>query len=268
MKKLILLIFCSFICLFANSLDEIRQKGVLRVGVYEGQPPFSKIDNGNFVGFEIELAKGIADMIFDKKNGKIEFVTIAPQDRIPFLQENRVDLVVANYTNTKERAEYVDFSMPYFSVNIGVLTNTDDNIKSMKDLKGKTILCGKSSTADTFFKNKGYNVAYCDTASECYLKLKSKEADAYAADNIIVMTFPILDNSVEVNMKNLGKAEFLAIGVQKGNKDLLSFVNQSLIELSKKDFFQKEFVDSIDPFYKGTADKKYFLLDDIYSIFG
>ncbi|WP_309472953.1 hypothetical protein [Campylobacter ureolyticus] len=45
-------------------------------------------------------------------------------------------------------------------------------------------------------------------------------------------------------------------------------MNQSLIQLSKDNFFQKEFIDSIDPFYKGTADKKYFLLDDIYSIFG
>lgn len=268
MKKLIVLIFCSFVSLFANSLDEIKQKGVLRVGVYEGQPPFSKIDNGVFVGFEIELAKSIANMLFGKNSGKLEFVTIVPQDRIPVLQENKVDLVIANYTNTKERAKYVDFSMPYFSVNIGVLTNSDDNIKNMQDLKGKTILCGKSSTADIFFKNKGYNIAYCDTASQCYSKLKSKEADAYAADNIVVMTFPILDNSVEVSMKNLGEAEFLAIGVQKGNKDLLSFVNQSLIQLSKDNFFQKEFIDSIDPFYKGTADKKYFLLDDIYSIFG
>lgn len=176
MKKLILLIFCSFVSLFAKSLDEIKQKGVLRVGVYEGQPPFSKIDNGVFVGFEIELAKNIANMLFDKNSGKIEFVSIIPQDRIPFLQENKVDLVIANHTNTKERAKYVDFSMPYFSVNIGVLTNSDDNIKNMQDLKGKTILCGKSSTADIFFKSKGYNVAYCNTSKSMLLEIKIKRS--------------------------------------------------------------------------------------------
>ena len=68
--------------------------------------------------------------------------------------------------------------------------------------------------------------------------------------------------------EEIKQKSILRVGFCKGNKDLLSFVNQSLIQLSKDNFFQKESIDSIDPFYKGTADKKYFLLDDIYSIFG
>lgn len=98
--------------------------------------------------------------------------------------------------------------------------------------------------------------------------LKNKKGDAYADDNLVVLAYPVLDRTVEANIKNLGASDFLAIAVQKGNKELLDAINKELINLSKEGFFLNSFRDTIDPFYKGTADKKYFLLDDIYSIFG
>ena len=55
--------------------------------------------------------------------------------------------------------------------------------------------------------------------------------------------------------------------MQKGNTDLAEAVNQALISLSKEGFFKKAYNDTFEPFYKGTVDKKYFLLDDIYSFF-
>lgn len=77
-----------------------------------------------------------------------------------------------------------------------------------------------------------------------------------------------MNRSVEVSIKNLGTTDFLAIGVQKGNKTLLDFINDELIKLSKEGFFKKSFNETIQPFYKGHAEKKYFLLEDIYSVFG
>lgn len=77
-----------------------------------------------------------------------------------------------------------------------------------------------------------------------------------------------MDRTVEVNISNLGSSDFLGIAVQKGNKELLDVLNKELISLSKEGFFRNTFRDMIDPFYKGTAEEKYFLLDDIYSIFG
>ena len=70
----ILALFCASI--FANTLDEIRQAGVIRVGVREGRPPLSESNNGKFEGFEIELASSIAKEIFGDKKGEVQFVAV------------------------------------------------------------------------------------------------------------------------------------------------------------------------------------------------
>ena len=98
--------------------------------------------------------------------------------------------------------------------------------------------------------------------------LKNGQGDAFADDNLVVLAFPIIDNSVEVSIKNLGETDFLGMAVQKGNKELLDVINESMIRLSKEGFFKKAFDDTLNPFYKGSAEEKYFLLDDIYRIFG
>ena len=81
------------------------------------------------------------------------------------------------------------------------------------------------------------------------------------------MVYPIVDSNVEVNIKNLGDNVFLGVAVQKGNAELLDTINKGLIALSKEGFFKKAYNNTFEPFYKGTVDKKYFLLDDIYSFF-
>lgn len=97
--------------------------------------------------------------------------------------------------------------------------------------------------------------------------LQNGIGDAWAADNLTVLAIPLVMNDLEVNIKNLGSADFLAIGVQKGNVNLLSFLNNEMIKLSKEGFFKSAYDNTLEPFYKGTAEKKYFLLDDIYSRF-
>ena len=102
----------------------------------------------------------------------------------------------------------------------------------------------------------------------CYNELKAGRGDAFAGANLIVLVYPIIDKKLEVNVSGIGTASYYAIGIQKGNADLLNALNKELINLSKEGFFKKAFEDTLNPFYKGTADKKYFLLDDIYRIFG
>lgn len=268
MKRIILLFVLGMSCLFANSLQDIRNRGVVKIGVYANQPPFAKFEDAEFSGFEIDLAKSVAKNLLNKDGGRIEFVPITHADKIPFLDSGKIDMVVANYTITKEREKKVDFSIPYFAINIGVLTRSSDNVQKVGDLYGKTILLKKDTTSEEFFKNLGNKIKYCDEAPSCYRMLKSGEGDAYAADNFVVMAFPVIDKSVEANIVALGNTNYVGIAVKKGSKELVNFINQELVKLSKEGFFKKSFDGFINPFYKGTADKKYFLLDDIYSIFG
>ena len=138
--KLLLAMLLPFIVAFADSLEQIRSKGVVRIGVYDGQPPFSELNDGTFEGFEVTMAQAIANDLFGEKGGRIELVPMKVEDRIPALVNNRVDIVIATITITPERAQQIDFSTPYFSVNLGVLTRKADRIKSLADLKEKRIL--------------------------------------------------------------------------------------------------------------------------------
>jgi len=77
---------------------------------------------------------------------------------------------------------------------------------------------------------------------------------------LLVLAYAVVDSDTEVNIKNLGVSDFLGIAVSKGNKDLLEFLNGELIKLSKDGFMKKTYDEVIEPYYKGTAEKKYFLL--------
>ena len=157
--------------------------------------------------------------------------------------------------------------MPYFSVNLGILTKKSSNIKSLQEFNEKKLGALKKTTGETFAMQKGLNMVYCNDSVDCYQKLKTGEIDGYVNNNLFVYAYPILDDSVEVPLGNLGNTVFLAIAVQKGNESLLNFINQELINLSKEGFFKEAYNNTFEPFYKGTVNKKSFLLDDLYSAF-
>ena len=268
MKKIILgilLLFTSSVV--ANTLSEIRQSGTIRVGVFEAQPPFSKFEDGKFQGFEVTLAEALSKDIFGGKAGKVEFVPVKASERLKALEENKVDMLLATFTITNERKQLVDFTTPYFAVNIGVLTRAGDRIKTVSDLHGKPIIAETGTTGEAYFRKEGFEIVNCATANECYKMLKDGKGIGYATDNLIVLAYAVIDSDTEVNIKNLGVSDFLGIAVSKGNKDLLEFLNGELVKLSKNGFMKKTYDETIEPYYKGTAEKKYFLLDDLYSLF-
>ena len=268
MKRIILGIFLLFTSsVVANTLSEIRQSGTIRVGVFEAQPPFSKFEDGKFQGFEVTLAEALSKDIFGGKAGKVEFVPVKASERLKVLEENKVDMVLATFTITSERKQVVDFTTPYFAVNIGVLTRKGDKIKTMSDLHGKPIIAESGTTSEAYFKKEGFEIINCATANECYKILKEGKGAGFAHDNLLVLAYAVVDSDTEVNIKNLGVSDFLGIAVSKGNKDLLEFLNGELIKLSKDGFMKKTYDEAIEPYYKGTAEKKYFLLDDLYSLF-
>ena len=267
MKKIIfsLLFFCA--SLFSNSLAQIKEKGLIRIGIDGSVPPLNVAEDGKYEGFEILLIEELAKEIFGGKEGKIEYIITQGNDRINAVRDNKVDLDIAVITVTKEREKIVDFSNPYFSVNVGVLSRAGDNIKTVNDLQDKEILAESGTVAYEYFAKQGHTIRPCSNSSDCYRKLKAGEGAAYADDNLVVLAYAVVDRKVEANIINLGTSDFLAIAVQKGNNELLDAINSGLVNLSKSGFFKKIFNETIDPYYKGTAERKYFLLDDLYKMF-
>jgi polar amino acid transport system substrate-binding protein len=142
----------------ANSLNQIKQAGVIKVGMNTAYKPFGVIDaSGKIVGIEPDLANDLG-----KRLGvKVELVPVNPANRIQFLQQGRIDVILASMTYKPDRAKVVTFIQPYYYAGgTGLIIRKSENVKSWADLKGKT-LCGVQGT----FFNREVSEKYGATVS-------------------------------------------------------------------------------------------------------
>lgn len=267
-----LLIILLSVSLFSNTLEEIKNQNHIKIGVRLSQPPFSVLnEDGKFEGFEVELAKKIGEKILGK-NAKIELVGVNAKDRVKFLNDNVADLMIANFTQNKEREKLVLFSMPYLSSNLSTVSKKGSDIKKEIDLINRKprILAVPNTTSFEYFDSKGignFSIVSCQNSSDCYKKLINNEGDVYLHTNILIAYLPIIDQNLEIGIKAIGNANYIAVAAKLGNEKLIEAVNNAIIELSTENFFKDAYNKTLEPFYRGTIDKKYLLLDDIYRLF-
>ena len=121
----------------ADQLDDIKKKGTLIVGVKTDYPPWGMRDSsGNIVGMEPDMAADVA-----KRLGvKLELVSVVSSNRMQFLQQGKIDLMIATMSDTPERRKVVGIIDPvYYASGVAILANKKANIKSAADLKGKPV---------------------------------------------------------------------------------------------------------------------------------
>lgn len=233
----------------AASLDEIKQRGVIKVGIFTDKPPFGFTDNtGKPVGFDTDLARRFAkDLLGDES--KIEFVVVEAASRVPFLQSGKVDLILANMTVTPERSRVVDFTNPNLRVATQVLVKEQSPVKTLADLAGKTVIVTKGTTADIHL-SKNYRstkLIKFDKNTEALQALQDGRADAYAQDNLILLSFQKNHSGYRLLTDKLEADAPIAPAVQKGNGSLKQWVNQELVKLGEEKFLHQLFEQYLAP---------------------
>lgn len=129
-------------------IDKIKARDKLIVGVFTDKPPFGFVDEaGRYVGFDTDIGRQFAKDLLGDEN-KVEFVAVEPASRIPFLQSDKVDLILANMTVTPERKEAVEFTNPNLKVAVQALVPNDSTVKSLDDLATRTTIVTTGTTAD------------------------------------------------------------------------------------------------------------------------
>jgi len=133
-----------------SSIEAIKKRGFIRIGVFSDKSPFGYVDsNGKNQGFDVYIAKRLAkDLLGDES--KVKFVLVDAQSRVSYLQTNKVDIIMANFTVTDDRKQKVDFSNPYMKVSLGVVSPNNAKITSVDELKSKKIIVAKGTTAETY----------------------------------------------------------------------------------------------------------------------
>ena len=216
----------------ADRLDDIKKAGVLRVAAFDSNPPFGFIDpqTKQIAGLDVDYAKELAA----KLNVKLELVPTNPANRIPLLTANKVDLVLANFTITEERARQVNFSTPYFASSQQFLAKKG-TLSSADQLGKLRIGVDKGTTNEIVLREKYPSatlVAYDDTPF-AFTALRNGNVQAITQDGpkLVGLLANVPDkDKYEIPAFSVSD-DLIGAGLPKGEARLTAFVNDSLREL-------------------------------------
>ncbi len=195
--------------------------------------PFEFKENGEYVGFDIELINAIADEVgFD-----IQLETTNFDGIIPGLQTGSFDIAIAGITITDDRKKTVDFSDPYYDAGLRIGVSVDNkDINGIEDLKGKTVATRLGSTSADYIKKniEGAEASQFEQLDQVYLAVENGSADAVLYDSPNVAYY--IQTKGEDSLKLVGElyqAEQYGIAFAKGQDELVSKVNEALSTLKE-----------------------------------
>ena len=235
-----------------RSPEQIKEAGEIVIGIFSDKAPFGYIDaNGKPAGYDVVYGDRIADDL----GVTAKYVPVDAAARTEVLASNKVDITLANFTVTPERAEKVDFANPYFKVSLGVVSPTSAEITDVSQLAGKTLIVTKGTTAEAYFEANHPEVKLLkfDQYSDAYQALEDGRDDAFSTDNTEVIAWAIAHPGFSVGIKSLGETSYIAAAVKKGNAALLDWLNNELVELGKENFFHKDYEQTLAPVYGDAA---------------
>lgn len=179
-----------------------------------------------------------------------------PASRVEYLTTDKVDIILANFTVTDERAQQVDFALPYMKVALGVVSPDNALITSPEQLNGKTLIVAKGTTAETYFTENYPEVKLLkfDQYTETYNALLDGRGDAFSTDNTEVLAWALQNKGFTVGIESLGSLDSVAPAVQKGNSELLNWVNEETKTLGKENFFHTDYDKTLKSVYGDTVD--------------
>jgi len=236
----------------------IQTKGKLRVGTREDNVPFGlkNVATSKFEGFDVDIAREIARAIFGDEpdiDKFIEFVPVVSATRIPTLNENKVDFVIATFTINEDRKKQIDFSDVYFNTGQKILVKKDNTtIKDVKDLNGKRVCSGKGSTSERNITAAApqATLELQDTYPPCLILLQQGRVDAVSTDETILFGLVKQDP----NMKIVGpyfSAEPYGIGVKKNvssdRNGFVDLINRTLVATIQDGRWAKAYKQWISP---------------------
>ncbi len=219
-----------------SKIDEILARGKLIVGTGSTNPPWHFIDeSGRMVGFDVDIARIVAKGLFDDPEA-VEFVTQASDARIPNLVTNKVDITCQFMTVTAQRAQQVNFTIPYYREGVGLLLREDGGHQGYDDLQAAGADVTVSVLQNVYAEEMVHQalpeavVDQYESVDLMYQALNSGRADAAATDMSSLRWF-MQQNPDRYRDAGFGwNPQTYSCAIKKGEADWLTFVNTVLRE--------------------------------------
>jgi polar amino acid transport system substrate-binding protein len=225
----------------ARPLDQVLSTKTLRAGINPTLPPFGTFNERNEIdGFDVDIAKEIARIM----QVQLEVVRVGSPDRIPFLQADRIDIVLGAITRTPARALVIDYTIPLHTQTMGVLTLEGKGIEKLADLDRDTVnLVQVRGTIGIPWIERNApkaKVTLLDNYPDAIRTIAQGRADAMVdvVESVVIpirqfrnVRWKILDEAID--------STWVPIGVQKGNASLRDALNVVLFEMHKTGFVNR-----------------------------
>ena len=224
-----------------RTVDEIKESGTINIGVFSDKSPFGYVDeNGEYQGYDVYLGNRIGEDL----GVKINYVSTEAANRIEYLQTGKVDIILANFTVTEERAQEVDFALPYMNVALGVISPDSAVITSLDDIGADDeVIVISGTTAETYLEKNYPNIKLqkYDAYAQAKTAFENGNGVAWANDNTEVIAFAVENPGYTVGIPSLGSADTIAPAVTRGNETLLNWLNDEITALGSERFFHADY---------------------------
>lgn len=212
--------------------------GTLTIGTSAEYEPFEYMDDGEYKGFDLELAQAIADDLgLELKIENVDFDTIVPG----VASGTKYDMGIAAITATPEREKEVGFTDSYYMDDQAIVTMADnteitgDNYADALNVEGVKIAVQSGSTAEAFAKENFPNAELVPfkNATDCFAAVQSSQANALVTNRSVAAQLVATSFSNEQVIKQISTGEEYAIAVNKDNTALLDALNDSIDKLTE-----------------------------------
>jgi polar amino acid transport system substrate-binding protein/glutamate/aspartate transport system substrate-binding protein len=242
----------------AGTLDRIRDKGVIKLGVREDAPPFSYRNSiGEPAGYSVSLCRAIASHIkqqLKREKMSVEYVPVTAENRFQAVKDGKVDLLCGATTVTLARREVVDFSLPTFIDGAGVLLR-EDGPENFGDLDGQKVGVRAGTTTEEALRNTVEDLAIkVETVpvkdhKDGVARLLKGEIAAYFADRAIL--YFLLQGSGATDKLFLSDQQFTyepyALALQKGDAEFRLAVDRALSRIYRSGEISTVFTAAFGP---------------------
>ena len=223
-----------------TTMARLQEEGEIRIGVKYDVPPFGfrNPQTDQVEGFDVDLGNAVADAL----GVRPRFVEAISDNRIPFIQDGTVDLVLSTMTINEERAQEIGFTDPYFVAHGRILVPEDSDIQGLEGLAGNSVCTAIGSTYQETLRQEApdADLRLVDTYSECLELLQNGAVDAISTDDVILTGMIIQDDSLKLVGDEL-TVEPYGGGFKRDDDEFGEFLNEVIAEYTEDGRWQQSY---------------------------